>query len=466
MRIAFCTTCKGRVQHLARTLPTNLKDSAAFRDAVFVVLDYHDPGDVQSYLKDAHAPDIESGRLVVYSYLGEEPFVSRETRFRMAHAKNMAHRLGIMERADILVNMDADNFAAPGFAEWLERQFEIDIDLTLVWANAKSVIGRARQGLAGRTAVSRNLFLKLGGFDEKYIAWAPEDEDFKSRAKRIATRSIRVPNDFLYVIPHKDGVRFREYPDAKPTPEREAESLRSIRSATHVIANHGRAGLGTVFRNFDISRPITVGAVPTRIFGIGMHKTGTTSLHSAFRTLGFHSFHWDRGDLARQIWDEMTTLGRSITLERYYALCDLPIPMIYRELDTAYPGSKFILTIREESRWLESVRKHWTYDHNKTRWEWDVYPFTNRIHKALYGRTDFDAETFLARYRRHNAEVRRYFGARADLLVMDMDRGDGWPELCNFLECPIPAAPYPHAFKTFRRRHSDIEAYDGFGHGI
>lgn len=145
----------------------------------------------------------------------------------------------------------------------------------------------------------------------------------------------------------------------------------------------------------------------------------------------------------------MNALGKSITLERYYALCDLPIPMLYRELDAAYPGSKFILTVRSESDWLKSVEWLWDPARNP-RYDWNVQPFTHPIHQALYGRTDFDATTFLERYRRHNAEVKEYFRDRpGDLLVMDMDHpGAGWPELCGFLNKPIPIVPYPRANKS------------------
>ena len=42
-----------------------------------------------------------------------------------------------------------------------------------------------------------------------------------------------------------------------------------------------------------------------------------------------------------------------------------------------------------------------------------------------------------------------YFQDRpADLLVMDMSRGDGWPELCAALGKPTPSVPYPRAFAT------------------
>ena len=66
--------------------------------------------------------------------------------------------------------------------------------------------------------------------------------------------------------------------------------------------------MGTVYRNFG-NKPIKLSAIPTRIFGVGLHKTATTSLHKAFQVLGFDSLHWGRGE-APLIWDEMQSVGR------------------------------------------------------------------------------------------------------------------------------------------------------------
>src|ERR1700761_5016647 len=113
--IVFCTTCKGRAQHLKETLPRNLADNPGF-NCKFVVLDYGSKDDLLEYLQDNHAQEIASGKLTVYSYPTNAPF-------HMAHAKNMAHRLGMLEGGTILVNLDADGFTGVRFADFIESQF-------------------------------------------------------------------------------------------------------------------------------------------------------------------------------------------------------------------------------------------------------------------------------------------------------------------------------------------------------
>ena len=120
----------------------------------------------------------------------------------------------------------------------------------------------------------------------------------------------------------------------------------------------------------------------------------------------------------------MTVDGRSHTLERHYATSDFPIAILYKELDRAYPGSKFILTVRNADRWLASVRNHWSWEHNKYRQSWNTDCFTHRLHTEVYGRRTFDADIFVDRYCRHNADVCNYFAGRPDdFLVLNMDTG-------------------------------------------
>lgn len=435
-RIVFCTTCKGRAQHIKQTLPQNLADNADYPNASFVVLDYDSPDDLMGYLSE-HRPVIKSGRLAVFSYLAGGPF-------RMAHAKNMAHRLGILDGADILVNLDADNFTGQGFATYIAEQFAADPNCFL-WA--QMIKGVLPRGIHGRIAVSTHAYLNAGGYDEKFDCWGPDDKDFNGRLRRLGYAAVSIDQQFLLRgINHTDRMRFKDYPHAAVPG---AEDRFDLSGAANTISNFGHFGEGTVYRRFVTTVPIKLDSVPTRIFGIGMHKTATTSLHMALTKLGFDSAHWKNAHWAKTIWKEMTFGLRSPTLEKNYALCDLPITILFRQLDAAYPGSKFILTRKDEAKWLHDVRDHWGYETNRFRKGWDSDPFTHRLHNLVYGQKHFDAEVFLNRYRAHNAEVLEYFKERPnDLLVMDMDQGAGWADLCSFFKTPVPLGPYPRIEST------------------
>lgn len=435
-RIALVTTCKGRTSHLSNTLPRNLADNADYPNCVFVILDYSDPGELREYLTNHHDSDMAGGRIVVYRYDAPGPF-------KMAFAKNLVHRCGIMEGADILINLDADNYTGPGFVQYVADQFANQSDI-FMWANIIPGQGKAFRGCGGRIIITPNIFINSGGYDEIYENWGPDDKQFNGRLVRMGYTSVEIDKRYLRAVPHKDGVRFKEYPHARV--DSTEDELTVDTSCT--VVNRGHIGCGVVHHNYSPD-PIYLDPIPTRIFGIGFHKTATNSLHKALTILGYDSAHWKSARWAKAIWKEMRQFGRSATLERHYALSDFPIALLYRQLDRAYPGSRFILTTRDEQSWLNSVRNHWTVEGNEFRASWDEDCFTNELHREIYGRTDFDADTFLARYRRHNDEIRQYFRSRSNtLLEMNMSDGSGWEQLCGFLDQPVPKLSYPFEYQT------------------
>lgn len=430
MKVVFCVTCKGRVRHLAQTLPSSL---AGNPEAHFVVLSYNDRDGLSDYIKDCHGEAIQRGQLSFYEYREDVPF-------RMAHAKNMAHRCGMMEGADVLVNLDADNYAGDGFARWITEQL-VAFPNAYLWS--KMVKGEMPRGVMGRIVISRQAFLMSGGYDEKYDTHSPDDRDMKARLDLLGLDGREVAPRFLQAIPHSDKLRFKEYPHVTPDGE-----FIPVVNPVRGIANFGNVGCGEVYRNFS-DVPFMICRFPTRVWGIGMHKTGTTSLHTAMELLGFKSAHWIDAHWSRSVWEQMTAAGRSPVLEQFYTACDLPMPLLYRQLDLGYPGSKFILTMRDEAKWLKSVENHWNPKVNPNRHWWDIAPFSHKMHNLIYGRKTFDADTMLGAYRRHNADVRQYFrGRERDLLVFNVDDGDGFSKLCHFLNVPIPNAPFPHMLKT------------------
>ena len=83
-----------------------------------------------------------------------------------------------------------------------------------------------------------------------------------------------------------------------------------------------------------------------KVFCIGFHKTGTTSLKMALKILGYR-VTGPNGRHDKNIGRNVEALARRI-VPKFDAFQDNPWPIIYRFLDKEYPGSKFILTVRPE----------------------------------------------------------------------------------------------------------------------
>ena len=199
-----------------------------------------------------------------------------------------------------------------------------------------------------------------------------------------------------------------------------------------------------------------------KIFGIGFHKTGTSSLAQALKVLGFRVAHGIviNGPKGVTIAPPVTT-GRVLPIalaraREVDAACDNPFPLLYRELDAAFPGSKFILTTREPRDWVESIGRHFG-ERNSDALQW------------IYGapRVKGNEPRFLQVYENHNAAVRGHFAARpADLLEIDFGTGEGWERLCTFLDLPIPKAAFPHDNTAKERERKRNSVWRRFKHRL
>jgi len=177
----------------------------------------------------------------------------------------------------------------------------------------------------------------------------------------------------------------------------------------------------------------------SKIFAVGFHKTGTSSLGKALKILGYKSC-FGANELRAQLGElnMMQALFKEDYetifefAETYDCFNDLPWFAIYKALDQRFPNSKFILTTREESAWINSSKAYFG-------------DTTSPFRLWLYGKSNpkNDTEVYLKRYKAHNKEVELYFENRNDLLILPLEEKDKWGQLCSFLNKPLPDQKYP-----------------------
>jgi Sulfotransferase domain len=173
-----------------------------------------------------------------------------------------------------------------------------------------------------------------------------------------------------------------------------------------------------------------------KIFGIGLNKTGTVSLHRALEHLGYTSLHWGGEaaylDVLRAIDEGRPVLTHLPDVEAYSDIETLSIN--FDLADAQYPGSKFIVTVRDLAPWLDSRRRHV---------EKNVVRKANGDYTGSY--LDVDLDGWRRQWVEHHERVADHFRYRpADLLVMNIPAGDGWELLAPFLGHPIPLVPFPY----------------------
>lgn len=175
-----------------------------------------------------------------------------------------------------------------------------------------------------------------------------------------------------------------------------------------------------------------------KVFGLGFQKTGTSSLHQAMEELGYEVCG-TRPDLLLPILKGRNEKIFKIT-RRYDAFFDHPWPQLFQMVDDHFPGSKFILTLRNDEEWYNSVSQH-------------IGDYKAPIHEWIYGRgyglPKYNKTHTIEIYNTHNQKVLEYFNSRpGDLLILNMPDELIWDKLCAFLNCPVPNKPFPKANVT------------------
>jgi len=172
-------------------------------------------------------------------------------------------------------------------------------------------------------------------------------------------------------------------------------------------------------------------SAPFKVFGIGLSRTGTTSLTEALKVLGFRARHYPN--------PAPLLAGDFSVADRFDALTDTPVAAFFRELDARYTGARFILTVRDTESWIASVRDHFLAMGPGL----EAGP-EGEIRARVYGSTTFDAHRFIQARDAHHGAVRAHFARRPhDLLELDITAGQGWETVCPFLGLPVPRAPFP-----------------------
>ena len=195
-----------------------------------------------------------------------------------------------------------------------------------------------------------------------------------------------------------------------------------------------------------------------KVFGVGMSKTGTKTLGRCFQILGLTPCYSYDDELKKLVWQGRKvesdgrprsydpnnlglapgTLETIINVARdYRSFDDSPWYMLFRELDEAFPGSQFILTVRDTS--LTQAESNWWH---------------NVEHGTCSGSPSPDwIANQIARYEAHNTAVLAYFAARPDqLITLCWDTGDEWRKLCAFLGVEVPRDAFPHLNRGSGRR--------------
>lgn len=203
----------------------------------------------------------------------------------------------------------------------------------------------------------------------------------------------------------------------------------------------------------------------SKIFGIGANKTGTTSLEAAMKDLGFIVGNQRKAENLVQDWArrDFNTITKYCHSAQFFQDVPFSLAYTYVALDQAFPNSKFILTVRDNSeQWYNSITKFhskkWgkdgriptqedlknaTYIYKGRPWE------TNRLVYTTPEDDPYNKKLLIDFYEQHNNAILDYFKHRSeDLLILNVGKKDAHKKLCEFLEIETSKNDFPWKNKT------------------
>ncbi len=172
-----------------------------------------------------------------------------------------------------------------------------------------------------------------------------------------------------------------------------------------------------------------------KVFGVGLNKTGTTTLGQCFKLLGCRHAPYDRTLLYRL--HEGDPEPAFAVADKFETFEDWPWPLMFKQLDARYPDAKFVLTERSSpQKWIDSLKNH------------SERSGTERVREIAYGHPmpRGHEDELMAFYAAHGRAVREHFVDRPEkLLVSCWETESRWHELCTFVGKDVPETPFPHA---------------------
>jgi hypothetical protein len=207
-----------------------------------------------------------------------------------------------------------------------------------------------------------------------------------------------------------------------------------------------------------------LGNQKSKIFCVGANKTGTTSVEHALIEHGIKLGSQSKAEflLDSYIKRDFNPIIKYCKSAKAFQDVPFSLPFTYQVMDHEFPGSKFILTVRDtEEEWYRSI----TSFHGKLFANGEVPTFAD-LENANYRYKGFMSSIFesvfltdtadpynekaLKRfYRKHNSDVQEYFKFKDNLLVINLREDNAYQRFCEFLNLDAQGrTDFPWSNKT------------------
>lgn len=162
----------------------------------------------------------------------------------------------------------------------------------------------------------------------------------------------------------------------------------------------------------------------SKIFVLGLPRTGTTSICSTLLSLNYCVAH---------------TAYTQTTFDKANAIADTPVFNDYKALHQHYPNSQFIYLTRNAQKWIPSIKQLLLRMYNNVvRGDGGFNPIIKRCYTEIFSPFTLDNinndDFLLACYNKHKAAVTQYFEQQEHpVLFIDISKQGDYQKLLTFL---------------------------------
>jgi predicted glycosyltransferase involved in capsule biosynthesis len=182
MIISYCSQIKNRFHQLRETFSHNLEKIRINENVEWIIVDCGSSDGLSSFMNNfINSPDYFN-RIHYYRALNLKSY-------SIPIAKNFSARIS---SGEYLFNLDVDNFIG-------------DTTQNIINIAPKGICCNIfKKGVYGRIGSSREIFKKVGGYDESFLPAGKHDTDLKLRCQLIGYEFIDIPCGAEAILNSKD----------------------------------------------------------------------------------------------------------------------------------------------------------------------------------------------------------------------------------------------------------------------
>jgi len=179
MELSFCITCMNRLDQIALTLLTNLKNNNN-KNVEFILVDFNSSDGLKEYILENNdfKKYLDTKQLKYY-------FTNKLKYWHASIAKNTAHNFAT---GKIVVNLDCDNYIGENGGNFIIDIFK-ENNYNIIFSQSKNIYG---SGTFGRISLLKVHFINLGGYDESFYPMGYQDTDLINRAIKYNLKLIHI----------------------------------------------------------------------------------------------------------------------------------------------------------------------------------------------------------------------------------------------------------------------------------